>query len=204
MSAVDVSTTSARATLRYLRRSPSKVRQVLSLVRGLPVVEAERVLELCAKEAADDVLKLLESAIANAEHTHAIPADELYVARAFCDDGPTRKWGQARARGRYFRIRHRSSHVTIVVARFDDEELEERRRRDEVSGTRGRSQRRAERVRRSREAQADADHDHDHDGHDHDDEDHGHDDPSAAPEGDLDTADAPDEPDEPGDDAEER
>jgi large subunit ribosomal protein L22 len=177
MSTVDTPTTQARATVRYLHRSPSKVRQVLSLVRGRPAIDAERVLELCGKEAADDVLKLLESAIANAEHLHAIPADELYVARAFCDEGPTRKWGQARARGRYFRIRHRSSHVTIVVARFDDDELDARRRRDEAEGTRGRAQRRSERVRRSRAAQAaaraeHAEHDehdeHDHDGHDHD------------------------------------
>ena len=144
----------ARATVRYLHTSPYKVRQVLSLVRGLPVEDAERVLQLCEKDAANDVAKLLGSAIANAEHNLALEAEELFVARAWADEGPTRKWGQARARGRYFRIRKRTSHVTIELERFAVEELEERRRRDETSGRGGAStqRRRAERVRRSRQA----------------------------------------------------
>jgi large subunit ribosomal protein L22 len=143
-----------RATVRYLHTSPYKVRQVLTLVRGLPVDDAERVLQLCQKDAADDVLKLLRSAIANAEHNNALPADELFVALAWADEGPTRKHGQPRARGRYFRIRKRTSHITIVLERFDIDELEVRRRREEASG-RGAAvsqRRRAERVRRSRAA----------------------------------------------------
>src|SRR4029077_5743209 len=92
----------ARASVRYLHTSPYKVRQVLTLVRGLPVDDAERVLQLCEKDAADDVLKLLRSAIANAEHNNALPADELFVSLAWADEGPTRKHGQPRARGRYF------------------------------------------------------------------------------------------------------
>jgi large subunit ribosomal protein L22 len=145
----------ARASVRYLHVSPYKIRQVLTLVRGLPVDDAERALQLCEKDAAGDVLKLLGAAIANAEHNHAIEADELYVARAWCDEGPTRKAGQARARGRYFRIRKRTSHVTILLERFDAEELEERRRREEITG-RGAAvaqRRRSERVRRSREVE---------------------------------------------------
>jgi large subunit ribosomal protein L22 len=141
-----------RATVRYLHTSPYKVRQVLTLVRGLPVGDAERLLQLCEKDAADDVLKLLGSAIANAEHNNSIPADELYVAVAWADEGPTRKHGQPRARGRYFRIRKRTSHVTIVLERFAMDELETRRRREEATG-RGaavQQRRRAERVRRSR------------------------------------------------------
>jgi large subunit ribosomal protein L22 len=144
----------AHAKGRYLRVSPYKVRQVLELVRGLPVEDAERMLLLCEKDAADDVLKILNSATANAEHNLALEADELYVARAWADEGPTRKWGQPRARGRYFRVRKRTSHVTIVLERFDVEELEERRRREEASG-RGAAaaqRSRAERVRRSRQA----------------------------------------------------
>jgi large subunit ribosomal protein L22 len=139
-----------------LRVSPYKVRQVLGLVRGLPVNDAERVLQLCEKDAANHVLKLLGSAIANAEHNHALDPDELYVASAFCDEGPTQKRGQARARGRYFRIRKRTSHVTIILERFDAEELEERRRVEELTG-RGAAiaqRRRAERVRRSRAVEA--------------------------------------------------
>jgi large subunit ribosomal protein L22 len=138
--------------------SPYKIRQVLELVRGLPVDDAERVLQLCEKDAATPVLKLLGAAIANAEHNNALEADELFVARAWCDEGPTQKRGQARARGRYFRIRKRTSHVTVVLERFDADELEERRRVEEITG-RGaaiQQRRRAERVRRSRQVEADA------------------------------------------------
>jgi len=145
----------ARATGRYLHVSPYKVRQVLELVRGLPVEDAERVLLLCEKDAAEHVLKLLMSAAANAEHNHELPVDELYVAAAWADEGPTRKAGRPRARGRFSRIRKRTSHITVVLERFEVEELEERRRRDETSG-RGAAvaqRRRAERVRRSRAAQ---------------------------------------------------
>jgi len=168
--AVTMDTPTARATVRYLGVSPYKIRQVLDLVRGLPVDDAIRVLQLCEKDAADSVLKLLDSAIANAEHNHELPADELYLARIWCDEGPTRKSGQARARGRYFRVRKRTSHVTIILARYEADELEARRRREESSG-RGAAtaqRRRSERVRRSRQReQADTEHDHDHD-HDHD------------------------------------
>jgi large subunit ribosomal protein L22 len=145
-----------RASVRYLHTSPYKVRQVLTLVRGLPVGEAERMLELSEKDAAQDVLKVLRSAIANAEHNNALPSDELFVSLAWADEGPTRKHGQPRARGRYFRIRKRTSHITIVLERFDIDELEVRRRREEASG-RGAAtsqRRRAERVRRSRAAEA--------------------------------------------------
>ncbi len=154
MAATD-SPPAARATVRYLHTSPYKVRQVLELVRGLPVEDAERILQLCEKDAADDVAKLLGSAVANAEHNLSLEAEELFVARAWADEGPTRKWGQPRARGRYFRIRKRTSHVTIILERFAVDELEERRRRDEATG-RGAAvaqRRRAERVRRSRQVE---------------------------------------------------
>jgi large subunit ribosomal protein L22 len=167
---VTLDTPSASATVRYLSVSPYKIRQVLDLVRGLPVDDAIRVLQLCEKDAADSVLKLLDSAIANAEHNQQLPADELYLARIWCDEGPTRKSGQARARGRYFRVRKRTSHMTIMLARYAPEELETRRRREESSG-RGAAtaqRRRSERVRRSRQREQAPEHDHDHD-HDHDD-----------------------------------
>jgi large subunit ribosomal protein L22 len=168
--AVTLDTPTARATVRYLGVSPYKIRQVLDLVRGLPVDDAIRVLQLCEKDAADNVLKLLDSAVANAEHNQELPADELFLARIWCDEGPTRKSGQARARGRYFRVRKRTSHVTIILARYEPDELEARRRREESSG-RGAAtaqRRRSERVRRSRQReQADTEQDHDHD-HDHD------------------------------------
>jgi large subunit ribosomal protein L22 len=162
---VTLDTPSASATVRYLSVSPYKIRQVLDLVRGLPVDDAIRVLQLCEKDAADSVLKLLDSAIANAEHNQQLPADELYLARIWCDEGPTRKSGQARARGRYFRVRKRTSHMTIMLARYAPEELETRRRREESSG-RGAAtaqRRRSERVRRSRQREQAPEHDHDHD-----------------------------------------
>ena len=151
--AVTLDTPTARATVRYLGVSPYKIRQVLDLVRGLPVDDAIRVLQLCEKDAADNVLKLLDSAVANAEHNQQLPADELFLARIWCDEGPTRKSGQARARGRYFRVRKRTSHMTIILARYEPDELEARRRREESSG-RGAAtaqRRRSERVRRSRQ-----------------------------------------------------
>ncbi len=176
--AVTTPAVEAKATLRYLRVSPTKVRPVIDLVRGMAVEDAERLLQLTPRSAGDDVLKLLESAVANAENLHAIPAEELYIVRCFCDEGPVRSHGRPRARGRYFRTRKRSSHLTIVVARFDEDELEARRRKAERTGSpTGVSRRaRAERVRRSRAAAAGHDHDeHDHD-HEHDDEvDHEHD-----------------------------
>jgi large subunit ribosomal protein L22 len=174
----------SRATARHIGVSPYKVRPVLDLVRGMSAEDAERVLQLQPRTAAGHVLKVLESAIANAEHNQQIPVDELFIRRCFCDEGPTRKWGQARARGRYFRVRKRSSHVTVVLARFSDDELRERRGRDEGSAATpsGRmARRRAERVRASRAASRGEtveahDHDHeDHEDHDHDDHDHDHD-----------------------------
>ena len=92
----------ARATVRYLHTSPYKVRQVLELIRGLPVEDADRMLQLCEKDAADDIAKLLTSAAANAEHNNEIPADELFVARAWA--------AQASAidHGTMARLRHRA------------------------------------------------------------------------------------------------
>jgi large subunit ribosomal protein L22 len=171
MAETTLTTPPVRARASHLHVSPNKVRQVLSLIRGLSAEDATRVLQLCEKDAAHDVLKVLDAAVANAENNRSLPVDELYVWRAFADEGPTRKWGQPRARGRYFRVRHRSSHLTIELARYSDDELEERRRREEASSARGAGRgaqrRRAERVRRSRAAQRAEAHDHDHD-HEHD------------------------------------
>ena len=119
-----------KATLRYLRTSAYKVREVLSLIRGLPVDEARHVLQFCERGVARDVLKVLNSAVANAEHTLDLPADELYVSVAYADEGPTIKRWRPRARGRATRIRKRTSHMTIVVARFSDDQLQARRRRE--------------------------------------------------------------------------
>jgi large subunit ribosomal protein L22 len=160
------------AKLRYHRQSPPKVRQVLRLIVGQDVNEAREILRFCERGAADPVMKLLDSAVANAEHNDNVPEDELYVARAFADEGPTLKRGRPRARGRYGRIKKRTSHVTVIVARFDDDELERRRQREAASAGPTRVSRRRRVAESRRRARAQADHDHDHDDHDHDDHDH--------------------------------
>ncbi len=123
-----------KATLRYLRTSAYKVREVLALIRGLDIEEARHVLTFCDRGAARDVLKVLNSAVANAEHTMNLPADELSVSVAYADEGPTIKRWRPRARGRATRIRKRTSHITIVVARLSDEQLQIRRRKEAAAG----------------------------------------------------------------------
>jgi len=104
-----------KAHARYIRQSPYKVRRVLDLVRGLPVEDAEHVLRLTPRAAADPIAKVLKSAVANAEHNHALDAEDMVVAEAFADEGPTLKRFRPRARGRASRIDKRTSHITIVV-----------------------------------------------------------------------------------------
>jgi large subunit ribosomal protein L22 len=110
-----------RAQAKYVRQSPYKVRRVLDLVRGLPVQEAEDLLRLTQRGATDPVTKVLRSAVANAEHNHALDADDLVVAEAYADEGPTLKRYRPRARGRATRIRKRTSHITIVVSDMNEE-----------------------------------------------------------------------------------
>jgi large subunit ribosomal protein L22 len=155
------------ARLRYHRASPSKVRQVLKLIVGQDANDAREILRFSERGPSAPVMRLLESAIANAGHNDNIEEEELFVLRAFADEGPTLKRGRPRARGRYGRIKKRTSHVTIVVARYEDDELERRRQREAASAGPARVSRRR-RVAASRgRAQAD-EHDHDHDDHDHD------------------------------------
>jgi large subunit ribosomal protein L22 len=101
---------------KFVRQSPYKVRRVLDLVRGLPVGEARTVLQFSQRRAAGMVRKVLESAVANAEHNHELEADDLHVVDAYADEGPTLRRWRPRARGRATRIRKRTSHITIVVA----------------------------------------------------------------------------------------
>jgi large subunit ribosomal protein L22 len=110
-----------RAQAKYVRQSPYKVRRVLDLVRGLPVEQAEQVLRFTNRVAADPIVKVLKSAVANAEHNHSLEAGELVVAEAFADEGPTLKRFSPRARGRATRIRKRTSHITIVVSDRNEE-----------------------------------------------------------------------------------
>ncbi len=104
------------ARLRYARVSPQKCRLVADMVRGKPVGEALQTLSFTPKKAARIVKKVLESAIANAEHNHGADIDELKVATVMVDEAPTFKRYQARARGRGARILKRNSHITVCVA----------------------------------------------------------------------------------------
>ena len=105
----------ALATARYVRMTPMKCRRVVDLVRGLPVAEAGDILRFDEHAAAAPVGKVLASAVANAEHNRSLDADDLYVAQAYVDEGPTLKRFRPRAQGRAYRIRKRTSHITIVV-----------------------------------------------------------------------------------------
>ena len=143
-----------RASLRHLRTSPTKVREVLGLIRGREVDDARERLRFSTRGPASEVLKLLDSAVANAENNQSLPEDELFVVRAYADEGPTLKRWRPRARGRGTRIRKRTSHVTIVLSRFSDDELDRRRRREEATGP-TRRLRRPTRRRRVREVEED-------------------------------------------------
>jgi large subunit ribosomal protein L22 len=103
------------ATAKFIRMSPTKVRQVVDLIRWKDVQEARRILTFTRRAAGKPVLKVLESAIANAENNFHLDPDELLVNRAFVDQGPILKRWRPRARGRATRIRKRTSHITVFV-----------------------------------------------------------------------------------------
>lgn len=111
-----------RARARYLRHSPYKMRRVADLVRGKSVEDAEVLLAHVNRGAAQSVLKVLQSAVANAENNLQLDYDRLKVGEVYVDEGPTLRSFRARARGRVTRIRKRTSHLTIVVSDSDDEE----------------------------------------------------------------------------------
>jgi large subunit ribosomal protein L22 len=115
---------SAIATARFIRMSPSKARQVVDLIRGRHVDDARRVLRYTQRAASVPVAKVLESAVANAEHNHGLPTDELVVARAWVDEGPTLRRYRPRALGRATRIRKRTCHISIMVGRHEEEIVE--------------------------------------------------------------------------------
>jgi large subunit ribosomal protein L22 len=110
----------AIATARFIRISPTKARQVVDIIRGRHVEDALRVLKFNQRAACAPVSKVLQSAIANAEHNRALPSDELVVARAWVDEGPTLKRFRPRAMGRATRIRKRTCHISIVVGRSSE------------------------------------------------------------------------------------
>lgn len=105
----------AKAIARYLKVSPQKARLVVDLIRGKRVEDALAVLTFNAKAVSTDIVKLVKSAMANAENTKNLNVDRLFVKSAFVDGGPTMKRTHSKAMGRGAIIRKRTSHVTIVL-----------------------------------------------------------------------------------------
>ena len=111
----------ALATARYVRMTPMKCRRVIDLVRGLPVDAAADILRFDVHAASEPIGKVLASAIANAEHNKNLDRRDLFIAQAYVDEGPTLKRFRPRAQGRAFRIRKRTSHITVVVQALSDD-----------------------------------------------------------------------------------
>ncbi len=105
----------AKAQARYVRLAPRKARDVIDLIRSKDIDEALSILRYTPRRAAGVIAKVLNSAIANAEHNMEMKRDTLYVDQAYVDEGPTLKRVQPRARGRRFLILKRTSHITVVV-----------------------------------------------------------------------------------------
>ena len=105
----------ALAQARYVRMTPLKCRRVLDLVRGLPVQDALDILRFDVHAASEPIYKVVASAIANAENNKDLDRRDLVVAQAYVDEGPTLKRFRPRAQGRAYRIRKRTSHITVVV-----------------------------------------------------------------------------------------
>ena len=103
------------ATAKYIRRSTRKTRLVTSAIVGKPVEEAAAILRFMPQGAARDVAKVLRSAAANAENNHDLSPDDLFVADAVANEGPTVKRWRPRAQGRAFPIHKPMTHVTVVV-----------------------------------------------------------------------------------------
>ena len=105
----------AKAYLNYVRISPRKVCIVLDLIRGKDVKLAKAILEHTPKAACEPLLKLLKTAVANAENNHDMDTSKLYVAACSVSQGPTLKRIRPRAQGRAFRIDKKTSHITLVL-----------------------------------------------------------------------------------------
>jgi large subunit ribosomal protein L22 len=103
------------AQLRFLPLSAQKVRLVIDLVRGKDANDALEMLRFVPKRAAEPVRKLLASAVSNAEENFGVSRDDLFVAKIYADEAPTRKWRRFGARGRFKPILRRTSHVTVIL-----------------------------------------------------------------------------------------
>ena len=110
----------ARASLKYARISPRKVKIVMDLIRNQPAEKAMAILKFTPKAACEDLEKLLKSAMANAENNHNMDTSRLYVAECFVSPGPILKRIRAKDHGRAHRILKRTSHMTLVLRDQED------------------------------------------------------------------------------------
>jgi large subunit ribosomal protein L22 len=146
-----------RAQVRHVRMSASKAREVLDLIRGLPVGEAQEVLQFTERSASVVIARALTSAVANAQHNDELDPDTLYVSTCYADEGPTLKRWRPRARGRATRIRKRMCHITIIVSPMPAEmaaKVEARQAAGAAATAPGRRSRRAQESRRARVARS--------------------------------------------------
>lgn len=137
-----------RAQLRHCGMSAYKARQVLDLIRGVELSRAEEILQFCDREAARVIGKLVHSAASNAEQNDELSRDELYVSACYADEGTTMKRWRPRARGRASRIRKRTCHITVIVSRLPEGEIQRRRAKEAAEA----AERRARRVAGTRRA----------------------------------------------------
>ena len=113
----DMAVATAKAT--YIRIAPRKVQIVLDLIRNQPADKAMAILKYTPKAACEPLMKLLKSAIANAENNHNMDVSRLYVAECSVSQGPTLKRIRPRAQGRAFRINKKTSHITLVLKEME-------------------------------------------------------------------------------------
>ncbi len=106
----------AKAHARNVRVSPMKARRVVDLIRGMGASDALVTLQFAPQAASEPVGKVVASAVANAVNNHQMREDELIISAAFVDEGPTMKRIRPRAQGRAYRVRKRTSHITVIVS----------------------------------------------------------------------------------------
>ena len=128
------------AKLRYLRIAPRKVRLVADLVRGKSVEEATHILNFTRKRAAKPILKLLNSAIANASHNFQLKKENLYISKIVVDEGPKLKRWRPRARGVAYEIQKKTSHITLVLAEIENKNSKRKSQKSKPSLPDGQAQ----------------------------------------------------------------